>query len=189
MSARIELFVVQIVVLTLFLLTIPTGPFFAETPDPSGEAKRDLPLRITLERKETHLALGWHTLSESLKTRSTGSELVLHARQALLEGPANGYAWLQLAWGRWLEGRQQDSLAALRRSWALAPQSRNLAWLRAVLGTQHWPDLAVEDRARLASDMRRARDQNADPFRSRLQTHPRFQAVWRITRHLSRAQT
>jgi hypothetical protein len=98
---------------------------------------------------------------------------VAHARRALRDGPASGYAWLMLAWGEALAGRTEEAVAAIEASWRWAPVSANLAHLRTLLASRLWADLPREGRETALAEMPRARLAGAD-FRRAVQSDPAY---------------
>ncbi len=172
------------------------APFFsaeARTAVQSPEGASPAPLRTQFDRKNFHVAQGWSQLTAlqdaDEETRKSGAEaLVAHARTALEHGPASGYAWLVLAWGEHMAGRDGTAKEALQASWRWAPESRNLSWARVLLASRWWPELGPESRGRILNEMHRARAQAPEAFRAQLEADPRFAAIARLAKSSNAAR-
>ena len=111
-------------------------------------------LRALYEVKEYRLAMAQSWLAAA-NDAAPGERVVIsetaaeHARAALAEGPANGYAWLVLAWAEYIAGHEARARDALAASWRWTPYSRNLSLSRALLESRWWPELASSERERL----------------------------------------
>jgi len=183
---RVSLFTAQILLLAAGVAGAVLGPGWGGPTLPEGVAP-DLAQRMALERKELHLANAWHAIdraSEPGGATSAGSTklALLHARAALGEGPASGFAWLALAWAERLSGRDGPAIEALDRSWRWAPQSRTLSLRRVLLASFYWPELDPPARTRLLAEMRFANQSHPAPFQRLLGADPRTAALWRIAR-------
>jgi hypothetical protein len=140
-------------------------------------------LRALYEIKEYRLAMAqsWLTAAndaepgERAALAQTAAE---HARTALAEGPANGYAWLMLAWAEYIDGDEagaRDALAASRR-WT--PYSRNLSLSRALLESRWWPELTSSERERLLDELLRAKVGQHAEFAEERAKDARLAALW-----------
>lgn len=137
------------------------------------------------ERKEVHLANVWSALEEASNAGDADREVlsgfaVETARAALREGPANGYAWLALAWAEEISGRTGPAREALLTSWLWAPHSRSLAVPRVALGSRHWNELPDDARSRLLAEMRLARQANPAWFNEFVDDNNRIRTLWRL---------
>lgn len=142
------------------------------------------PFPARFDRKTHHVAASWHLFNrlEQGGDAATATALADHARAALRAGPASGYAWLALAWGDHLAGRDAPARQALATSWRVAPHVRNLAFARVLLASRWWPELDAEARAYLLAEMDRARSYEPEAFAARLAEDPRFASLWRLAR-------
>lgn len=143
-----------------------------------------VPLRMQFDPESYHVTQGWALLASlrgaDPETRREGGEaLVAHARLALEAAPASGYAWLVLAWGEYLAGREGSAREALQASWRWAPESRTLSWARVLLASRWWNDLGPESRGRILGEMYRGRSQDPDGFQRQLDQDPAFAELWR----------
>lgn len=142
-------------------------------------------LHALYEVKEYRLAMAqsWLTAAndaapgERVALAGTAAE---HARAALAEGPANGYAWLVLAWAEYIAGHEAHARAALAASWRWTPYSRNLSLSRALLESRWWPELASGERERLLDELLRANRGQRAAFAEERAGDARLAALWRL---------
>ncbi len=142
-------------------------------------------LRALYEVKEYRLAMAqaWLTAAndaapeERLALAEAAAE---HARTALAEGPANGYAWLMLAWAEYIDGHEAGARAALAASWRWTPYSRNLSLSRALLESRRWPELTSSERERLLEELLRANRGHRAAFAQERARDARLAALWRL---------
>lgn len=147
------------------------------------EYHADLPLftpTYRLEPKEHHLQQAWAGIAQAGATAAQPELILAHAQAALNRGPANGYAWLTLAWGHELAGDRHEATAALLASWDNAPQLRNLARPRVFLALDRWPALPVRYRRLLLEDVNLLRQTDAAEFLKLRQVYPKLDAMWRL---------
>lgn len=142
-----------------------------------------VPLRMQFDPESYHVTQGWALLASlqdaAPEARKEGGEaLVAHARLALEAAPASGYAWLLLAWGEYLAGREGSAREAVQASWRWAPEARNLSWARVLLASRWWNDLGPESRGRILGEMYRARGQDPEGFQRQLDQNPDFAELW-----------
>jgi hypothetical protein len=170
----------------------PGSGLVGDTSDGTAGATGDFDWRAgsfgaLFELKEYHLAMARDWLSaasamEPPRKKPFATRAANHARRALTEGPANGYAWLFLAWAEKLNGREESARTALATSWLWAPYSRNIALSRAKLASQWWPDLEPVDRQQVLIDLVVAYDVEKEQVRDAIATDQRLRAIWRLAR-------
>lgn len=191
MFGRVAVFAVQGSVLALIAFAWLSGPLRAPilvSDERIAATTAEIPFRARFERKEYHLSLAWAEMEalqgiEDPDTVAKGAaRLIGHARAALSEGPASGYAWLALAWGEHLAGRDGLAREALQASWRWAPDSRNLAYPRTVLASRWWPELGPESRGKILGEMHRAMVTGGKSFEDYVAATPRYAAIWRMAR-------
>ena len=199
MIGRVFLLATQLGVLGLGAYALWAGPlqapFFsadARAAVPVLDGAPPVPLRTQFDPKNFHVTQSWVWLASLQNadeaTQKAGAEaLVGHARRALEAGPASGYAWLALAWGEHMAGRDGSATEALQASWRWAPESRNLAWPRVLLGSRYWLELGPDSRGLILKEMYRARATHPDEFRDELALNPRFAAMLRLAGITNRA--
>ncbi len=149
-------------------------------------------LRALYEVKEYRLAMARSWLAaandaapgERVALAETAAE---HARAALAEGPANGYAWLVLAWAEYIDGQEARARDALAASWRWTPYSRNLSLSRALLESGWWPELTSSERERLLDELLRANRGHRAAFAEERARDTRLAALWRLV--LARERT
>lgn len=194
MFGRVAVFTAQGSILALIAFAWLSGPLRAPilgAGNTAVAANAEIPFRARFERKEYHLSLAWAEMElvqglDDPDAVAQGAErLIAHARAALAEGPASGYAWLALAWGEHLAGRDGSAREALQASWRWAPDSRNLAYPRTVLASRWWPELGPESRGRILGEMHRAMVMGGQSFEDYVATAPRYAAIWRMARVLN----
>ena len=142
-------------------------------------------LRALYEVKEYRLAMAqnWLTAAndaapgERVALAQTAAE---HARTALAEGPASGYAWLVLAWAEYIDGHEAGARDALAASWRWTPYSQNLSLSRALLESRWWPDLTSGERERLLDELLRADRGHRAAFAEERARDARLAALWRL---------
>ena len=123
--------------------------------------------------KERHLDAARHALA-------IGAPAAPHARAALAEAPANGYAWLALAIAEDRDGDRAAARRALSASWRWTPAARSLAPARVALAGPWWPDLPDAERGALLAELNLARQRDAAAFARRIADTPRLAALWRL---------
>lgn len=198
MIGRVLLLITQAGVLVLGAWALLAGPL--QSPFFNAEARAAIPLaygapspplRTRFDPKNFHVTQSWvwlATLQDAdEETLASGAEaLVAHARRALEAGPASGYAWLALAWGEHMAGRDGSALEALQASWHWAPESRNLAWARVLLASRYWTELGPDSRGLILKEMYRARAIAPDAYRDQVALDPRFAAIARLAGSFNR---
>ncbi len=142
-------------------------------------------LRALYEVKEYRLAMAQSWLTAA-NDAAPGERVALaeaaaeHARTALAEGPANGYAWLMLAWAEYLNGHEASAHAALAASWLWTPYSQNLSLSRALLESRWWPELTSNERERLLDELLRSNRGHGTAFAEERARDARLAALWRL---------
>ncbi len=137
---------------------------------PRGEAAR-----LMFNEKEYALAHAWEAVREN-----DGERAAIYAHRSLAAAPENAYAWLALAWAEALAGRDEAGIAALERSYALAPRSMPLAASRAALAQRWWPRLSLDRRRSLLEEVRIARGLDAHAFNQAAAKAPRLAILHRM---------
>ena len=137
---------------------------------PRGEVAR-----LMFDEKEYALAHAWRAVREN-----DGDRAVVYAHRSLAAAPQNAYAWLALAWAEALAGRDDAGIAALERSYALAPRSMPLAASRVALAQRWWPRLSLERRRSLLEEVRIARGLDAHAFNQAAAQAPRLAILHRM---------
>ena len=127
--------------------------------------------------KEYALARAWQAVREG-----DGDRAAVFAHRSLAAAPENAYAWLALAWAEALAGRDNSGIAALERSYALAPRSMPLAPSRAALAQRWWPRLSIERRKALLDEVRIARGLDAHAFNQAAAKAPRLSILHRMAK-------
>lgn len=166
-----------------------TGGNASAATDDSGEFDwRAGKFGTRFELKEYHLAMArdWLAVAAAKdlpgEIKPTAMRAAEHARRALAEGPANGYAWIYLAWAEKLAGREEEARAALSASWRWAPYSRNIAFSRMQLASEWWPILAPMEREKVLIDVLVAYGVEKERVRAEIKSNPRIRAIWRLAR-------
>ncbi len=131
--------------------------------------------RLMFDEKEYALAHAWQAVRNS-----QGDRAAIYARRSLAAAPENAYAWLALAWAEALAGRDEAGIAALERSYHLAPRSMPLAVSRVALAQRWWPQLSVERRTALLEEVRIARGLDAHAFNLAASEAPRLRILHRM---------
>lgn len=174
--------------LIIVLIILAIAPAVMAPPSPLPEFNSDLDAYSSWEPKEYHLAQAWAGLAAAPKTIVT-PDIVAHSSLALREGPANGHAWLALAWGHALGGQETEADQALAMSWRTAPYLRNLARPRVFLALDRWPRLTNRQRVLLLEDVNLLRQTDAKAFLKLRADHPRLDTLWRLAHAQITART
>ena len=133
------------------------------------------------EAKEYHLAQVWAGITAA-RTPAQLDAVLIHAKEALRRGPANGYAWLALAWAHEIAEQHDVATDALLQSWHHAPHLRNLARARVFLALPRWPQLSMHHRQLLLEDVNLLRQADAQAFIALRAGHPRLNTLWSLAR-------
>jgi len=158
--------------LTFVLANAPKlGPGYRSVDGPRAETPRRM-----FDEKEYALAHAWSAV------RQGDPRAVYWARRGIAAAPDNAYAWLALAWGLAIDGKEPDARAALDRSYRLAPRSMPLAVGRTALGQRWWPELNPNQRRRLLEEVRIARGLDAHAFNMAAVKAPRLALLYRMSR-------
>lgn len=204
----------QICVLAIGAIAIWSGPL--STPVFSTAARQQAPLeggdntvaevmtqtdgpwgagaaRSLFEVKEYRLAMAQEWLESA--QAATGAERIgraevaaQHARASLRSGPANGYAWLTLAWAEFFADRRVEAWEALRASWEWSPYAGNLFLARAILASQWWPELNDATRNRVMEELWVARLVQPEALERERARNERLDAIWRLVWARDRAR-
>ena len=139
------------------------------------------------EAKEYHLSIARDWLAaagvaEPPTDAEYSERAAEHARKALMEGPANGYAWTFLAWAEYLAGHEDKAQTALAMSWRWTPNSSNIALSRAILASRWWPILVPADRERVLIDLIAAYARDKKSVRAAIDADKRLKTIWRLAR-------
>ena len=120
-----------------------------------------------------HQALAKHFDEDSPKRRAALNTAVDHFRAGLALAPLDPLSWTRLGWQLSLDGRHDESLAALRFSTLIGAHDPTQLWWRVELWLRHFRRLDEQDRSRLRRQLQLAFDQ--DPARlERLAGHYRL---------------
>lgn len=138
-------------------------------------APRGETARLMFNEKEYALAHAWEAVRAG-----DGDRAAVFAHRSLAAAPNNAYAWLALAWAEALAGRDDAGIAALERSYALAPRSMPLAVSRVALAQRWWPRLSIERRKALLEEVRIARGLDAHAFNLAAAEAPRLAILHRM---------
>lgn len=143
---------------------------YQPVPAPRGEAAR-----LMFDEKEYALAHAWQAVRSG-----DGDRAAIYAHRSLAAAPENAYAWLALAWAEALANRDESGIAALERSYQLAPKSMPLAASRVVLAQRWWPQLPMERRQALLAEVKVARGLDAHAFNIAAAAAPRHGILHRM---------
>lgn len=143
---------------------------YQPVPAPRGEVAR-----LMFNEKEYALAHAWQAVRAGDDERAA-----IYAHRSLAAAPENAYGWLALAWAEALAGRDDAGIAALERSYQLAPRSMPLAVSQVVLAQRWWPRLSVERRKALLSEVKVARGLDAHTFNLAAIEAPRLAILHRM---------
>lgn len=143
---------------------------YQPVPAPRGEAAR-----LMFDEKEYALAHAWAAVRDN-----DGDRAAVYAHRSLAAAPQNAYAWLALAWAEALAGRDEAGVAALERSYKLAPRSMPLAASRVALAQRWWRRLTVDRRRNLLEEVRIARGLDAHAFNQAAAKAPRLSILHRM---------
>ncbi len=145
---------------------------YQPVPAPRGETAR-----LMFNEKEYALAHAWQAVRAG-----DGDRAATYAHRSLAAAPENAYAWLALAWAEALKGGDDAGIAALERSYQLAPRSMPLAASRVVLAQRWWPKLPLERRRALLDEVKVARGLDAHAFNVAAASAPRLGILHRMAR-------
>ena len=143
---------------------------YQPVPAPRGDAAR-----LMFNEKEYALAHAWRAVRSG-----DGDRAAIYAHRSLAAAPNNAYGWLALAWAEALAGRDEAGIAALERSYQLAPRSMPLAPSRVALAQRWWPRLSLERRRSLLEEVRIARGLDAHAFNQAAAQAPRLAILHRM---------
>ena len=145
---------------------------YQPVPAPPGETAR-----LMFNEKEYALAHAWAAIRQN-----DGPRAAVYAHRSLAAAPENAYGWLALAWAEALSGQDEAGIAALERSYELAPRSMPLAVSRVALAQRWWPRLSLDQRKALLGEVKIARGLNAHAFNQAAAEAPRLAILHRMAR-------